>query len=181
MLQPPCTHGNRGLLNERLSMNESEFESALDSVFDSDTDDRYWVELFCGGDRFVSTIYSEVVRTCAIQYGANYTEKWRAMSLLLREMYVAMGGVDNKDCDIAEDGLRLIRNALRSPALFRDTLGRCSVLPAFANLLYYAMRMNRTVSVLCSFRTALIMERQTACCSTGRIIWSRTCLSCPLW
>ena len=125
-------------------MNETEFESALNRVFDSDTDDRYWIALFCGGDRFVSTIYSEVVRACAIQYGAHYTEKWKAMSLLLREMYVAMGGVDKKGINTVEDGLRLIRNAMRSDILFRDVLGRCSsVLPAFAYLLYYAMRMNR--------------------------------------
>ena len=122
-------------------MNETEFESALNSVFDLATDDRYWVALVCDGDRFVSTVYSEVVKACAIQWGGKYTVKWQEMSLFLREMFVAMGGVDK--CDTAEDGLRLIHNAMRSDALFRDALGRCSVLPAFANLLYYAMRMNR--------------------------------------
>ena len=127
-------------------MNESEFESALKSVFDSDTDDRYWVALFCDrdqivGDRFVSTIYSEVIRACAIQYGGKYADKWQAMSPFLREMFVAMGGVGK--CDTAEDGLRLIHNAMRSPALFRDALGRCNVLPMFAGLLYDAMRMGR--------------------------------------
>lgn len=143
MLQPPCTHGNRGLLNERCKMNETEFEFALNNVLDSATNDRYWVALFCDGDRFVSTVYSEVIRACAIQWGGKYTDKWRELSLFLRELFVAMGGVDEKDCDTAEDGLRLIHNAMRSPALFRDALGRCSVLPAFANLMYYAMRMNR--------------------------------------
>ena len=122
-------------------MNETEFGSALNSVFDSATDDRYWVALVCDSDGFVSTVYSEVVRACAIQYGGKYTGKWQAMSLFLREMFVAMGGVDK--CDTAEDGLRLIHNAMRSPALFRDMLGRGSVLPAFAYLLYYAMRKNR--------------------------------------
>ena len=123
-------------------MNESEFESALDSVFDSATNDQYWTALFCDEDgKFVSTGYSEVVRACAIQYGGKYADKWQEMSLLLREMFVAMGGVDK--CDTAEDGLRLIHNAMCSPAMFRDVLGRCSVLPAFANLIYYAMRMNR--------------------------------------
>lgn len=141
---PPHVHGNRGLLNERCKMNETEFESALDSVFDSAANDRYWVALFCDEDgKFVSTIYSEVVRACAIQWGGKYTDKWKEMSLFLREMFVAMGGVDKKDCDTAEDGLRLIHSAMCSPVLFRDALGRCSVLPAFANLLYYAMRMNR--------------------------------------
>ena len=125
-------------------MNECEFESALNSVFDSSTNNRYWVALFCDEDeKFISTVYSEVVRACAIQWGGKYTDKWQEMSLLLREMFVAMGGVDNKDCDTAEDGLRLIRNAMRSDILFKDTLGRCSVLPALANLMYYAMRMNR--------------------------------------
>ena len=122
-------------------MNETEFESELNSVFDSATDDRYWVALVCDGGRFVSTVYSEVVKACAIQYGGKYTVKWQEMSLFLREMFVAMGGVDK--CDTAEDGLRLIHNAMRSDALFRDALGRCSVLPAFANLLYYAMRVGR--------------------------------------
>lgn len=140
---PPHVHDIRGLLTERCKMNETEFESALNSVFDSATNDRYWVALFCDGERFVSTVYSEVVRACAIQWGGKYADKWQEMSLFLREMFVAMGGVDKKDCDTAEDGLRLIHNAMCSPALFRDALGRCSVLPAFANLLYYAMRMNR--------------------------------------
>ena len=125
-------------------MNESEFESALNSVFDSATDDHYWVALFCDEDgKFVSTVYSEVVRACAIQWGGKYADKWQGMSLFLREMFVAMGGVDKKDCDTAEDGLRLIHNAMCSPALFRDALGRCSVLPMFAGLLYDAMRMGR--------------------------------------
>lgn len=124
-------------------MNESEFESALNRVFDSATDNHYWTALFCDEDgKFVSTIYSEVVRACAIQYGGKYTDKWQELSLFLREMFVAMGGL-TEDCNTAEDGLRLIHNAMRSTALFRDALGRCSVLPAFANLLYYAMRMNR--------------------------------------
>ena len=124
-------------------MNESEFESALDSVFDSATNDRYWAALFCGEDgKFVSTVYSEIVRACAIQWGGKYTDKWQELSLFLREMFVAMGGLE-EDCDTADDGLRLIHNAMRSPALFRDALGRCSVLPALANMLYYAMRMNR--------------------------------------
>ena len=124
-------------------MNESEFESTLDSVFDSSTNDQYWTALFCDEDgTFVSTVYSEVVRACAIQWGGKYTDKWQEMSLFLREMFVAMGGLE-KNCDTAEDGLRLIHNAMRSPALFRDALGRCSVLPALANLMYYAMRMNR--------------------------------------
>ena len=142
---PPHVHDIRGLLTERCKMNETEFGSALNSVFDSATNDRYWVALVCDsdsdGDRFVSTVYSEVVRACAIQYGVHYKDKWRAMSLFLREMFVAMGGVDK--CDTAEDGLRLIHNAMRSDALFRDVLGRCSVLPAFAYLLYYAMCKNR--------------------------------------
>ena len=124
-------------------MNESEFESALDSVFDSATNDRYWAALFCDEDgKFISTVYSEVVRACAIQWGGKYTDKWQELSLFLREMFVAMGGLE-EDCDTADDGLRLIHNAMRSPALFRDALGRCSVLPALANMLYYAMRMNR--------------------------------------
>ena len=124
-------------------MNESEFESALDSVFGSATNDRYWTALFCDEDgKFISTVYSEVVRACAIQWGGKYTDKWQELSLFLREMFVAMGGLE-KDCNTADGGLRLIHNAMRSPALFRDALGRCSVLPAFAGLLYDAMRMNR--------------------------------------
>lgn len=123
-------------------MNECEFESALNSVFNSSTNDQYWTALFCDEDeKFISTVYSEVIRACAIQWGGKHTEKWKAMSLLLREMFVAMGGVDKYDT--AADGLRLIRNAMCSPILFRDVLGRCSVLPAFANLMCYAMRMNR--------------------------------------
>ena len=139
---PPHVHDIRGLLTERCKMNESEFESALNRVFDSATDNHYWTALFCDGDRFVSTVYSEVVRACAIQYGGKYTDKWQELSLFLREMFVAMGGLE-EDCNTAEDGLRLIHNAMRSTALFKDALGRCSVLPAFANLMYYAMRMNR--------------------------------------
>ena len=120
-------------------MNESEFESALNSA----TDNHYWTALFCDEDgKFVSTVYSEVVRACAIQWGGRYAAKWQELSLFLREMFVAMGGLE-EDCNTAEDGLRLIHNAMRSPVLFRDALGRCSVLPAFANLMYYAMRMNR--------------------------------------
>ena len=141
---PPHVHDIRGLLNERCKMNETEFESALSSVFDSSTNNQYWTALFCDKDgTFVSTIYSEVIRACAIQWGGKYADKWQVMSPFLREMFVSMGGVDKKDCDTAEDGLRLIHNAMCSPALFRDALGRCNVLPAFANLLYYAMRMNR--------------------------------------
>ena len=140
---PPHVHDIRGLLTERCKMNETEFESALNRVFDSATDNHYWTALFCDGDRFVSTVYSEVVRACAIQWGGKYTEKWKELSLFLREMFVAMGGLGEKDCNTAEDGLRLIHNAMRSPALFKDALGRCSVLPAFANLMYYAMCMNR--------------------------------------
>ena len=125
-------------------MNETEFESALNSVFDSATDDHYWVALFCDEDgKFVSTVYSEVIRACAIQWVSKYADKWQAMSSFLREMFVAMGGLGEKDCATAEDGLRLIHNAMRSPALFRDALGRCNVLPMFAGLLYDAMRMNR--------------------------------------
>ena len=143
MLQPPCTHGNRGLLNERCKMNETEFESALNRVFDSATDDHYWTALFCDEDeKFVSTVYSEVVRACAIQWGGKHTDKWQVMSPFLREMFVSMGGLE-EDCNTAEDGLRLIHNAMRSPALFRDALGRCNVLPMFAGLLYDAMRMGR--------------------------------------
>lgn len=139
---PPHVHDIRGLLTERCKMNETEFESALNSVFDSATNDQYWAALFCEDGKFVSTVYSEVVRACAIQWGGKYTDKWQELSLFLREMFVAMGGLD-EGCDTAEDGLRLIHNAMRSPALFKDALGRCSVLPAFANLLYYAMRMGR--------------------------------------
>lgn len=140
---PPHVHGNRGLLNERCKMNETEFESALNSVFDSAADDQYWTALFCDEDgKFISTIYSEVIRACAIQYGAHYKDKWQEMSPFLREMFVSMGGLE-KDCNTADDGLRLIHSAMCSPALFRDALGRCGVLPAFANLLYYAMRRNR--------------------------------------
>ena len=141
---PPHVHDIRGLLNERCKMNETEFESALNRVFDSATADHYWTALFCGADeKFVSTVYSEVVRACVIQWGGKHTDKWQAMSPFLREMFVAMGGVDKKGCDTVYGGLRLIHSAMRSPVLFRDVLGRCSVLPAFANLLYYAMRMNR--------------------------------------
>lgn len=123
-------------------MNESEFESALDSVFDSATGNQYWTALFCEDGVFVSTIYSEVVRACALQWGGNHTGKWQAMSSFLREMFVSMGGLE-EDCNTAEDGLRLIHNAMRSPALFKDALGRCSVLPTFAGLMYDAMRKNR--------------------------------------
>lgn len=136
---PPHVHDIRGLLTERLSMNESEFESALNSVADLATNDRYWAALFCDKDgKFVSTIYSEIIRACAIQWGGN-TDKWRAMSPFLREMFIVVG---KKDCDTAEDGLRLIHSAMCLPALFRYALG-CSVLPTFAVLLYYAMRMGR--------------------------------------
>ena len=124
-------------------MNESEFESALNSAFDSATNDQYWTALFCDEDgKFISTIYSEVIRACAIQWGGKYTDKWQAMSMFLREMFVAMSGLE-EDCNTADDGLRLIHNAMRSPVLFRDALGRGSVLPTFANLMYDAMRMNR--------------------------------------
>lgn len=140
---PPHMHDIRGLLIERCKMNETEFESALNRVFDSATDDHYWTALFCEDGKFVSTVYSEVVRACAIQYGGKYADKWQEMSLFLREMFVAMGGVDKKGCDTAYGGLRLIHSAMCSPVLFRDVLGRCSVLPAFANMLYYAMRKNR--------------------------------------
>lgn len=141
---PPHVHDIRGLLTERCKMNETEFESALNSVFDSATNNQYWGALFCDEDgKFISTVYSEVVRACAIQWGGKHADKWQELSLFLREMFVAMGGVDRKGCDTAEDGLRLIHNAMRSTALFRDALGRCSVLPAFANLMYYAMRRNR--------------------------------------
>lgn len=139
---PPHVHGNRGLLNERCKMNETEFESALNSVFDSATNDRYWIALFCDGNRFVSTVYSEVVRACAIQWGGKYADKWQAMSPFLREMFVAMCELEG-DCDTAEDGLRLIHSAMCSPALFRDALGWCNVLPMFASLMYDAIRMGR--------------------------------------
>ena len=119
----------------RDNMDELDFEHALNSVADSATDDRYWVALFCEDGKFVSTVYSEVVRACAIQWGGKYADKWRAMGSFLREMFVAMGGLE-EDCNTAEDGLRLIHNAMRSP-------GRCSAGPAFANLLYDAMRKNR--------------------------------------
>ena len=125
-------------------MNESEFESALNSVFDLPTNNQYWTALFCDEDGvFVSTIYSEVIRACTIQWGSKHTDKWQAMSLFLREMFVAMGGLEEEDCNTAEDGLRLIHNAMRSPVLFKDALGRCSVLPTFAGLMYDAMRMGR--------------------------------------
>ena len=124
-------------------MNESEFESALNSVFDSATNDQYWTALFCEDGKFVSTVYSEVVRACSIQWSGRGDDRWQAMSLFLREMFVAMGGVDKKGCDTAYGGLRLIHSAMCSPVLFRDVLGRCNVLPAFANLMYDAMRMNR--------------------------------------
>ena len=123
-------------------MNECEFESALNSVFDSSTDDHYWTALFCGDGKFVSTVYYEVIRACAIQWGGKHADKWQAMSPFLREMFVSMGGLE-EDCNTAEDGLRLIHNAMRSPVLFRDALGRGSVLPTFANLMYDAMRMGR--------------------------------------
>ena len=139
---PPHVHDIRGLLNERCKMNETEFESALNSVSGAATVNQYWTALFCEDGVFVSTIYSEVVRACALQWGGKHTAKWQELSLFLREMFVAMGGLE-EDCNTAEDGLRLIHNAMRSPALFKSVLGSCSVLPAFANLMYYAMRMNR--------------------------------------
>ena len=139
---PPHVHDIRGLLNERCKMNETEFESALNSVFDSATADHYWTALFCEDGKFVSTVYSEVVRACAIQWGGKHTDKWQVMSPFLREMFVSTGGL-GEDCNTAEDGLRLIHNAMRSPALFRDALGRCNVLPMFAGLLYDAVRMGR--------------------------------------
>ena len=141
---PPHVHEIRGLLNERCKMNETEFESALNRVFDSATADHYWTALFCDADeKFVSTVYSEVVRACIIQWGGKHTDKWQAMSPFLREMFVAMGGVDKKGCDTVYGGLRLIHSAMRSPVLFRDVLGRCNVLPMLAGLLYDAMRMGR--------------------------------------
>ena len=124
-------------------MNESEFESALNSVSGSATGNQYWTALFCDEDStFVSTIYSEVIRACALQWGGKHTAKWQAMSPFLREMFVAMGGLE-EDCNTADDGLRLIHNAMRSPVLFKDALGRCNVLPMFACLMYDAMRMGR--------------------------------------
>lgn len=124
-------------------MNETEFESALNRVFASATDDHYWTALFCDEDgKFISTVYSEVIRACAIQWGGKYADKWQVMSPFLREMFVSMGGLE-EDCNTAEDGLRLIRNAMRSPVLFRDALGRCDVLPMFAGLMYDAIRMGR--------------------------------------
>lgn len=140
MLQPPARAVIiRGLLTVRDNMDELDFEHALNSVADSATDDRYWVALFCEDGKFVSTVYSEVVRACALQWGGKYADKWRAMGSFLREMFVSMGGLE-EDCNTAEDGLRLIHNAMRSPALFKDALGRCSVLPTFAGLMYDAIR-----------------------------------------
>lgn len=124
-------------------MNEKEFEFALNSVFDSATDNQYWTALFCEDGKFVSTIYSEVIRACAIQWGGKHADKWQAMSLFLRELFVAMGGIDRKGCDTAYGGLRLIHTAMCSPVLFRDALGRCNVLPMFTGLLYDAIRMGR--------------------------------------
>lgn len=123
-------------------MNESEFESALNSVSGSATGNQYWTALFCEDGKFVSTVYSEVVRACALQWGGKHTAKWQAMSPFLRKMFVSMGGPE-EDCNTAEDGLRLIHNAMRSPVLFRDALGRCNALPMFACLMYDAMRMGR--------------------------------------
>ena len=143
MLQPPARAVIiRGLLTVRDNMDELDFEHALNSVADSATDDRYWVALFCEDGKFVSTVYSEVVRACALQWGGRYADKWQELSLFLREMFVAMGGPE-EDCNTAEDGLRLIHNAMRSPVLFKDALGRCSVLPTFAGLMYDAIRKGR--------------------------------------
>lgn len=139
---PPHVRDIRGLLTVRDNMDELDFEHALNSVADSSTNDQYWTALFCEDGKFVSTIYSEVVMACAIQWGGKHTDKWRAMSSFLREMFVAMGGLE-EDCNTAVDGLRLIHNAMRSPVLFKDALGRCSVLPTFAGLMYDAIRMNR--------------------------------------
>lgn len=161
-------------------MDEIDFEHALNSVVALATDDRYWVALFCEDGKFVSTVYSEVIRACAIQWGGKYAEKWWAMSPFLREMFVAMGGPE-EDCNTAEDGLRLIHNAMRSPVLFKDALGRCNVLPMFACLMYDAMRMGRDGIRSCSFWTALTMARQATCCSTGRRTWLRTCSIWPPW
>ena len=143
MLQPPARAVIiRGLLTVRDNMDELDFEHALNSVSGSATGNQYWTALFCEDGVFVSTIYSEVVRACALQWGGNHTGKWQAMSSFLREMFVSMGGLE-EDCDTAEDGLRLIHNAMRSPVLFRDVLNSCSVLPAFANLMYDAIREGR--------------------------------------
>ena len=143
MLQPPARAVIiRGLLTVRDNMDELDFEHALNSVSGSATGNQYWTALFCEDGVFVSTVYSEVVRACALQWGGNHTGKWQAMSSFLREMFVSMGGLE-EDCDTAEDGLRLIHNAMRSPVLFKDALGRCSVLPTFAGLMYDAMRMGR--------------------------------------
>lgn len=140
MLQPPARAVIiRGLLTVRDNMDELDFEHALNSVSDSATGNQYWTALFCEDGVFVSTVYSEVVRACALQWGGNHTGKWQAMSSFLREMFVSMGGLE-EDCNTADDGLRLIHNAMRSPALFKDALGRCSVLPTFAGLMYDAIR-----------------------------------------
>ena len=122
-------------------MNESEFESALNSVFDSATDDQYWTALFRDEDgKFVSNIYTEVIRAAVLQSRTDYRRRWQCLAGLCSALLFP--GV-NGNVESVVDGLERVHEILKDVKWTYESVRNADVLPEFARLMFFGMNARR--------------------------------------
>ena len=122
-------------------MNETEFESALNTVVTKSTDDRYWVALFCDdNEEFVSNVYTEVIRAAVLQFRADYNLRWRRLAGLCSALLFpgASGSVES-----VVDGLERVHEILKDTKRMRELVRNADVLPEFAWLMFFGMNARR--------------------------------------
>ena len=122
-------------------MNESEFESALNSIVTKSTDDRYWVALFCDdNEKFVSNIYTEVIRAAVLQFRTDYSRRWRGLAGLCSALLFP--GVSG-NVESVVDGLERVHEILKDVKWMHESVRDTNVLPEFAWLMFFCMTARR--------------------------------------
>lgn len=122
-------------------MNKMDFERALNSVFDSATDDRYWAALFCDDNgEFVSNIYTEVIRAAVLQSRTDYSRRWQCLAGLCSALLFP--GV-NGNVESVVDGLERVHEILKDVKWTYGPVRSANVLPEFARLMFSGMNARR--------------------------------------
>lgn len=118
-----------------------DFEKALNSVFDSAADDRYWVALFCDdNEEFVSNIYTEVIRAAVLQSRTDYRRRWQCLAGLCSALLFS--GV-NGNVESVVDGLERVHEIIKDVKWTYESVRNADVLPEFAWLMFFGMNARR--------------------------------------
>ena len=122
-------------------MDKMDFARALNSVFDSATDDRYWAALFCDdNEEFVSNIYTEVIRAAVLQSRTDYNRRWQCLAGLCSALLFP--GV-NGNVESVVDGLERVHEILKDVKWTYESVRNADVLPEFAWLMFFSMNARR--------------------------------------